>query len=457
MSAWFTTTTIEERVGGAISFDFGDENCGEDISSGKVTGWDPPVRVAYEEYGWNGDAPPVATEVTVTSRSGDRCVVRMVHTMVTDKDDWDDELESFETGWPGFFEILKIYLADFAGAQAAAVRAMAVHPEGEAQAWSTMTDALNIAGAERRRPLRNTRRRTPTGRHRRAHPPGRELPRGDVAHRRNPRQGVAVVGACTVGDEGRAMASIYFYGADAADDRRRRTAEVDVVAAWPPRRRGGHDLACTGAPAADPALCGRGVARHGAVGPGADHAMVRAVRWQRHPGDFRCGRWWFVRQDGRLPTHVGRLAARRRRYPGVHRRQRNGTGDPRRSDEDADGRLHARLRVRHRAQSRRRPAVRPGGSQPLVGRRHEEPDLQHHAGVREGAVPVQHRSRQRHREPRDPAIRARGRDGRQQGNGSPATAARSSSTPPTAARPRGAWRSTTPSWSRSCGGFSPAR
>ncbi len=38
MSAWFTTTQIEERVGGAISFDFGDENCGEDISSGKVTG-----------------------------------------------------------------------------------------------------------------------------------------------------------------------------------------------------------------------------------------------------------------------------------------------------------------------------------------------------------------------------------------------------------------------------------
>ena len=139
--------TIEERVGGAISFDFGDENCGEDISSGKVTAWDPPVRVAYEEYGWNGDAPPVATEVTVTARSGDRCVVRMVHTMVTDKDDWDGELESFETGWPGFFEILKVYLEHFAGAQAATVRASAVSPGGEKQAWSKMTGALNIAGA----------------------------------------------------------------------------------------------------------------------------------------------------------------------------------------------------------------------------------------------------------------------------------------------------------------------
>jgi len=34
MSAWFTTTQVEERVGGTISFDFGDENCGEDISAG---------------------------------------------------------------------------------------------------------------------------------------------------------------------------------------------------------------------------------------------------------------------------------------------------------------------------------------------------------------------------------------------------------------------------------------
>ena len=194
MSAWFTTTEIEERVGGAISFDFGDENCGEDISSGKVTAWDPPVRVAYEEYGWNGDAPPVATEVTVTARSGDRCVVRMVHTMVTDKDDWDGELESFETGWPGFFEILKVYLAHFAGAQSATVRASAVSPRGEKQAWSTMTGALNIAAADV-----GDRRETPDGTPRLA---GRvERIHQDAVSREvmlridEPAQGIAVVGA----------------------------------------------------------------------------------------------------------------------------------------------------------------------------------------------------------------------------------------------------------------------
>ncbi len=56
MSAWFTTTEVEERVGGAVSFDFGAENCGEGISRGKVTAWGPPVRVAP-----GGEAQGMAT------------------------------------------------------------------------------------------------------------------------------------------------------------------------------------------------------------------------------------------------------------------------------------------------------------------------------------------------------------------------------------------------------------
>ncbi|MFI5506633.1 SRPBCC domain-containing protein [Mycobacterium sp. NPDC051804] len=216
MSAWFTTTHVEERVGGAISFDFGDENCGADVSSGKVTAWDPPVRLEYEEYGWSGDAPPVATEVTVTARSGDQCVVRMVHTMITDKDDWDGEIESFETGWPGFFEILKVYLANFAGAQPATIRASAAHLGGEKQAWSKMTSALNVATADV-----GDRVESPThaprlaGRVERIHQNG--VSREVMLRIDQPAPGIAVVGACTVGQEGRAMAGIYLYGPDAAD------------------------------------------------------------------------------------------------------------------------------------------------------------------------------------------------------------------------------------------------
>jgi uncharacterized protein YndB with AHSA1/START domain len=216
MSAWFTPTKVDEYVGGAIAFDFGDENCGQDISSGKVTAWEPPARFCYEEYGWSGDAPPVATEVTVTSHSGDRCVVRMVHSLFTEKDDWDDELESFETGWPGFFEVLRVYLANFAGKPAAAVRAMASCPGGDAVVWSAITAGLNLTGANA-----GDRRATPSDTPRlagvveRVHQDtnSREL----MLRLDEPSDGIAVIGSCQVGDEARGMVSVFFYGADAAD------------------------------------------------------------------------------------------------------------------------------------------------------------------------------------------------------------------------------------------------
>lgn len=214
MSAWFTPTVVEEHVGGSISFDFGGGS-GEDVSSGKVTAWDAPVRFAYEEYGWNGDAPPVATEVTVTSRSGDQCVVRMVHSLFTEKDDWDGELESFETGWPGYFEVLRIYLAHFAGAQAATVHAMVGHPGDELQAWSKLTEALGIAGLNV-----GNRCETPADAPRlaglieRIHQDTKS--RYAMIRIDEPSPGVAFVGTCTVGDAARASASMYFYGPEAA-------------------------------------------------------------------------------------------------------------------------------------------------------------------------------------------------------------------------------------------------
>lgn len=216
MSAWFTPTKVDEHVGGAIAFDFGEENCGADTSSGTVTAWDPPVRFSYEEYGWSGDAPPVATEVTVTSRSGDRCVVRMVHSLFSEKDDWDDELESFETGWPGFFEVLKVYLKDFAGEPAALVHAVTSRPGGDAALWSAITAALNLEGANV-----GDRRETPSDAPRLAGVVARihqDANSRDLMLRLDePGQGVAVIGSCMVGDEARGMATVFLYGADAAD------------------------------------------------------------------------------------------------------------------------------------------------------------------------------------------------------------------------------------------------
>ncbi|WP_198951461.1 SRPBCC domain-containing protein [Pigmentiphaga sp. NML080357] len=84
-TAWFTKTRIEERVGGAIRFDFGPNGS----SAGEVTAWEPPSRFGYVEREWFEGAPPVATEITLAARPGDGCLVRMTHALSAAEDDWD--------------------------------------------------------------------------------------------------------------------------------------------------------------------------------------------------------------------------------------------------------------------------------------------------------------------------------------------------------------------------------
>ncbi len=216
MTAWFTPTTVDERVGGAISIRLRRENCGDDVSSGIVTDWEPPSASPTRSTAGAATHRRWPPRSTVTSHSGDRCVVRMVHSLFTDKDDWDDELESFETGWPGFFEVLRVYLTNFAGMPAASVRAMASQPGGDAALWSLITEALNLAGVNV-----GDRRETPSDAPRlagvveRVHQDAgsREL----MLRLDEPADGIAVIGSFSMGDEARGMASLYFYGPDAAD------------------------------------------------------------------------------------------------------------------------------------------------------------------------------------------------------------------------------------------------
>ena len=107
ISSWFVPARVEEREGGAISFDFGEDG----KTSGVVTGWEPPRRFAYEETDWMPGAPPVATECLIESRSGGTCVVRFVHSLFASSDDWDSQMESFEKGWPPFFEKLRTLMS----------------------------------------------------------------------------------------------------------------------------------------------------------------------------------------------------------------------------------------------------------------------------------------------------------------------------------------------------------
>lgn len=212
ISAWFTTTTVDAREGGAIAFDFG----GGAVSRGTITAWQPPARLCYEEREWKQGAPPVATEITVRARSGDTCVVRMVHSLFTTEDTWDDELEGFEAGWPGFFEVLRAYLRHFAGQKAAAFRASGVVAGTHHDAWREVSLALGLSG-----PNVGEHRTTPvdaptlTGTVERVQQGAKTC---EVMLRLDhPAPGIAEVGTYSWGGKARTAVSVYFYGDGAAE------------------------------------------------------------------------------------------------------------------------------------------------------------------------------------------------------------------------------------------------
>jgi hypothetical protein len=51
-----------------------------------------------------------------------------------------------ESGWPGFFRILRIYLTHFRGQRSAMMQWMAPAAGTEAEAWETLTAALGLKG-----------------------------------------------------------------------------------------------------------------------------------------------------------------------------------------------------------------------------------------------------------------------------------------------------------------------
>jgi uncharacterized protein YndB with AHSA1/START domain len=142
ISSWFVPTTLEQRAGGAITANFGP---GMD-STATITAWDPPRRFAAASQDLGPDAPAIATEWLVEARGG-TCVVRVVHSWFASSDDWDEQFEGFEHGWPAFFRILRLYLAHFRGQPSAAFQLMGAAPEPTADAWAAVTGPLGLADA----------------------------------------------------------------------------------------------------------------------------------------------------------------------------------------------------------------------------------------------------------------------------------------------------------------------
>ncbi|MCD4534604.1 SRPBCC domain-containing protein [Nocardioides sp. cx-169] len=145
MSAWFLPTELEEREGGSLHFSMGPEMG----SDGRVTGWDPPRRLAYEEdwaalMGKGADElSPLTSEFLVEARSGGTCVVHVTSSGFGTGADWEAEFwEDMGVNWMPFFDNLRLYLSHFPGQQATQLEATASRPGDVATLWKSMRDAL---------------------------------------------------------------------------------------------------------------------------------------------------------------------------------------------------------------------------------------------------------------------------------------------------------------------------
>ncbi|TLD71343.1 SRPBCC domain-containing protein [Phragmitibacter flavus] len=217
VSAWFTRCHIEERVGGTVQFDFGPNG----TSTGEVTAWQPPFRFGYVEREWSEGAPPCVTEITVTRRPDGKSVFCMVHSLATSTDEWDESLESFESGWPGFFEVLRLYLAHFAGSKAASFLVVASANSPQAVVWKRLTEALNLDAANFGDERTTDSPEKLTGTIMRVEQSAQE--RYILLRLTAPVQGIALIG--TFGDDKAANASmtLYLYGDDV--EQRSRSSE----------------------------------------------------------------------------------------------------------------------------------------------------------------------------------------------------------------------------------------
>lgn len=140
ISSWFVPTRSDERAGGQVVCTFGP---GMD-SPATITTWDAPHRfVAEGDMGMPG-SPKVATEWTVEARAGGKCVVRVVHSLFASTDDWDNQLDGLEQGWPTYFRILRLYLENFKGMACSPMQFVGFSTDPEAKAWNNAGGDLGL-------------------------------------------------------------------------------------------------------------------------------------------------------------------------------------------------------------------------------------------------------------------------------------------------------------------------
>jgi uncharacterized protein YndB with AHSA1/START domain len=143
ISSWMVPTEIEEKNGKpvAVKMNFGP---GMEISW-PITDWEPPRKWIAQSEGFQG-SPPFANEWSVEARGGGTCIVRIVQSLFASTDDWDNQLEAGQAGWPGFFRALRIYLTHFRGQRSTIMQFVVPVAGTEAEAWAALTGAVGVKG-----------------------------------------------------------------------------------------------------------------------------------------------------------------------------------------------------------------------------------------------------------------------------------------------------------------------
>ena len=143
ISAWFVPTRSEERKGGRVVSTFGP---GMDFPA-MITSWEAPKRFVTEAAMGPPGSPTMASEWSVEARAGGKCLVRVVHSLFASTDDWDNQLDGLEQGWPANFRVLRMYLETFRGMPCSAMQLVGMSGDSETKVWEKAGGELGLLKA----------------------------------------------------------------------------------------------------------------------------------------------------------------------------------------------------------------------------------------------------------------------------------------------------------------------
>lgn len=110
LQRWFPLNAeIEPGEGGTVTIDWGPDIRG----TGDIEVWEEGRRLLYVERPWGeakeGEAVRIAVEYTLEGRGG-KTVLRMVNSGFSADADWEDYIDTLDSGWRYFLYNLKHYL-----------------------------------------------------------------------------------------------------------------------------------------------------------------------------------------------------------------------------------------------------------------------------------------------------------------------------------------------------------